>query len=117
MNDLQAELCNKYKGLTTISNLIENHIELDDIVIYLKLTTILYADDTIILAENGDDLQTALNALNDYCTDWDLSVNIKKTNIVIFSRGKIRTIPKFSFNNKDVEVVFEYKYLGIVFNY
>ena len=57
--------------------------------------------------------------LNDYCTDWDLSVNIKKTKIVIFSRGKIRTIPKFSFNNKDVEVevVFEYKHLGIVFNY
>ena len=117
LNDLETDLSNKYKGLTTISNLIENQIDLDDIVIYLKLTTLLYADDTIILAENGDDLQIALNALNDYCTDWDLSVNTKKTKIVIFSRGKIRIIPKFSFNNKDVEVVFEYKYLGIVFNY
>ena len=50
-----------------ISNLIENHIELDDIVIYLKLTTLLYADDTIILAENGDDLKWLLYRLGSFC--------------------------------------------------
>ena len=117
MNDLETELCKKYKGLNTISDLIEKVIDLDDIVIYLKLTSLLYADDTIILAESKDDLQTALDTLSDFCNDWDLSVNSSKTKIMIFSRGKLRNLPTFTFNNNTVDVVFEYKYLGIIFNY
>jgi hypothetical protein len=117
LNDLETELCKKYKGLVTISEMIETNIDLDDIVLYLKLTTLLYADDTIIFAESKDELQTALNALDVYCTDWDLSVNVNKTKIMIFSKGKIRNLPQFTFQNNHVDIVFEYKYLGIVFNY
>ena len=62
-------------------------------------------------------MQSALNAFATYCADWDLTVNIKKTKIIVFSRGKIRNIPEFTFLNEKIEVVFEYKYLGIIFTY
>lgn len=116
LNDLENELAKKCKGLSTITKMVEE-IEFDDIVIYLKLYCLLYADDTILLAESVDDLQKELDTLNSYCNNWDLKVNSDKTKIVIFSRGKIRNLPSFNFNNDSIDVVFEYKYLGIVFNY
>ena len=36
---------------------------------------------------------------------------------IVFSKGKIRNIPEFTFLDEKIEVVFEYKYLGVVFNY
>ena len=36
---------------------------------------------------------------------------------MIFSRGKIRKMPKFNFNEETVDVVWDYKYLGVKFNY
>ena len=36
---------------------------------------------------------------------------------MIFSRGKIRKMPKFYFNEETVDVVWDYKYLGVKFNY
>ena len=35
---------------------------------FLKLFVLWYADDTIILAENERDLQTALDSIQEYCT-------------------------------------------------
>ena len=35
----------------------------------------------------------------------------------VFFRGKIRNIPVFMLNDKNVEVVYDYAYLGILFNY
>ena len=34
---------------------------------FVDLFTLLYADDTIVLAENAEELQLALDALFDYC--------------------------------------------------
>ena len=36
---------------------------------------------------------------------------------MIFSRGKVRKFGKFSFNGEDIEVVFNYTYLGVIMNY
>jgi hypothetical protein len=30
----------------------------------------IYADDTILLAESAEDLQVQLNALGEYCDNW-----------------------------------------------
>jgi len=95
----------------------KKHIEFDDIVIYLSIYSLLYADDTIILAESVTDLQCALNTLYTFCSNWDLEVNAGKTKVLIFSKGKIRNIPTFTYGENNVEVVFEYNYLGIIFNY
>jgi hypothetical protein len=43
-------------GLETVSNCIE-----DKLNIYLKLFALLYADNTVLMAETHDDLQNILN--------------------------------------------------------
>ena len=77
----------------------------------------LYADDTILLAESPEQLQVALNGMFDYCTDNKLCINEKKTKCMVFSKGKIRNLPSFTYNNEHLEVVHSYSYLGITFNY
>ena len=64
MNDLESYLTNcNLNGLQTISNEIE--IELG---IYVKLFVIVYADDTVLMAESSVDLQNQLNSFQDYCS-------------------------------------------------
>jgi hypothetical protein len=36
----------------------------------------LYADDTIVLAESAEDLQVQLNAFGEYCDNWKMKVNV-----------------------------------------
>ena len=71
----------------------------------------------MILAENENELQKALDALKDYCELWGLRVNLDKTKIIIFSRGKVRVYKQFTFAGEEIEVVDDYIYLGVVFNY
>ena len=88
---------------------------------FLKLYVLLYADDSIILAESAEELQRALNALHDYCKQNDIIVNTdhtkEKTRIIIFSKGKTRKFPIFTYDNDTIDVVHEYTYLGIRFKY
>ena len=77
----------------------------------------MYADDTVVLAESKDEMQKSLNTLHEYCEEWKLKINVTKTKIMIFSRGKIRNLPDLMFGNTKIEVVFEYNYLGIILNY
>ncbi len=83
----------------------------------MKLYVLLYADDTIVLAESPGELQTALNAMHDYCNTNKLTINATKTKILIFSKGKLRNIPQFVYNGVNLEVVTKYCYLGLMFNY
>jgi len=82
---------------------------------YVKLLVLLYADDTIILSSSEAGLQKALNDLSNYCTKWKLKVNSSKTKVTIFSKRKPRNMPKFTFNNDALEIVDDFKYLGVVF--
>lgn len=57
-------------------------------VLYLEMFILFYADGTVILAESANDLQFALNELYKYCDIWKLTVNISKTKIVLFCKGR-----------------------------
>ena len=78
---------------------------------------LLYADDTVICSESPEMLQEALNRMSEYCDLWKLQVNVQKTKIMVFSRGKIRKLPIFLYKNEKVEIVFDFKYLGLNFSY
>ena len=86
---------------------------------FLRLHVLLYADDTIVMAETREQYccKWPKNAVSDYCSLWNLTVNTSKTNIVIFSRGKVRRYPDFVFGTEKLDVVDEYVYLGVKFNY
>ena len=117
LNDFELFLSNRYKGLEQMSLEAKRYVCDDDVEMFLKLYVLLYADDTIIMAESPDELQNAMNAVYNYCDLWKLSVNTSKTKVVIFSRGKVRNIPTFIFGKDNLEVVDDYTYLGIIFNF
>lgn len=88
----------------------------DQLHVYLKVLILLYADDTVILSDNNNDLQEALNIFEQYCEEWKLTVNIEKTKVLIFANGRLSKHDKFFFKGKTLEIVAEYKYLGIFFS-
>ena len=112
LNDFKEFLSQHYDGLTNVSESIRGELN-----VYLKIFCLLYADDTLVLAENAKQLQEALNSLNTYCNMWALKVNLDKTKIIIFSRGKITKYEPFVFGNNTLDVVEDYVYLGTTFNY
>ena len=73
INDFEMDL---------ISNLCEP-VYLQDISLFL----LMYADDTVLLSESRDGLQNILNQLKIYSDNWDISVNVEKTKIVVFRNG------------------------------
>ena len=52
LNDLQEHLALAYSGLRDSAALISEWVEDEDTVVYLKLFTILYADDTVSQGQN-----------------------------------------------------------------
>lgn len=83
----------------------------------LKLYVLLYADDTVILAESHIELLSALNAMYLYCKTWKLEVNASKTKIAIFRKRSCKDIvnPVFTFNGEVIDIEDDFTYLGIVF--
>ena len=76
----------------------------------------LYADDIILVSESQEGLQLHLQALDDFCTQRGLTVNLGKTKVMIFhTSGQIRRHTTFTLTGGQVEVVDSYVYLGITF--
>ena len=95
-----------------------NNDTTDPIVIGdVKVTSLLYADDIILLSESQEGLQNALNILNNFCVSWKLDVNKKKSKILIFNSNGKSHINHFKIENEILETVKSYCYLGIIINY
>jgi hypothetical protein len=69
-----------------------NEVSFEVLDIYLKIFILLYADDTVLMSENVNGMQTILNIFSEYCNTWKLQVNIAKTNVVIFSKLSLTII-------------------------
>ena len=93
INDFKQYISSSYSGIN-IADTCYPSLNNDDIVL-MKLFVLLYADDTIVLAENETDLQLALYSVYNYCVKYNLTVNTSKTKMIVFSRGKVRKFPTF----------------------
>ena len=71
----------------TFIHCLNNKLE-HELDVFLKLLVLLYADDTVLMAENAIDLQQQLNVFKEYCKTWKLKVNVNKSNVLIFSNGR-----------------------------
>ena len=111
INDFEKYMSTKYSGLNTLNNIFTNVSTNDEILTLLKLYILLYADDTIIMAESANDLQLALDALSEYCQTWKLMINIEKTKVIRFE-NKPTGPQDFWLNGNKVEMVDSYVYLG-----
>ena len=84
---------------------------------YLKLFAILYADDTVILADSAQSMQNALDIFQLYCEAWKLEINVTKTKIMVFNKRKAQHNFEFFIQGNRIEVVDSYSYLGLIFKY
>ena len=79
----------------------------------MSINCLMFADDLLLLSETPEGLQKSLDNLNQYCRNWQLSVNVKKTKVIIFQQKNIPyTKSDFFINGKRIDKVLNYKYLG-----
>ena len=74
LNDFDQFLATRYSGISVPcpAPTKPNDVEINT---FLRLYVLLYADDSIILAESAEELQKALDALHEYCkinARWEL---------------------------------------------
>ena len=84
--------------------------------ILFELFVILYADGTVLMSETKEGMQQSLNIFQLYCDLWKLDVNINKTKVMVFSKKKNLNY-SFILQDKQLEVVVKFSYLGIILKY
>ena len=79
-----------------------------------KVSILLYADDIVLISETEEELQEMLTLVHSWCQKWKLNINTDKTKVVHF-RNSAKPLSSFSFScgHFPLEVVKEYKYLGL----
>ena len=51
-----------------------------------SLNCLLYADDLVLISSSASGLQNALSTLSQFCRDWRMNINTKKTKAIIFQK-------------------------------
>ena len=80
----------------------------------VPLSHLLYADDLILMSTSMEGLNKCLEKLKCYCNTWQMEVNLKKSQVIVFnSAGRLLTGYNFFYGEKKLEQVKTYCYLGI----
>ena len=91
LNDLEEFFIHEnVPGLNSISDELDSSLD-----IFMKLFIILYAEDTVLMAESSSNLQTLLDKFYLYCDTWKMKVNVDKRKIVVFCKGQLPKIILF----------------------
>ncbi|MCO5570021.1 hypothetical protein L7F22_023735 [Adiantum nelumboides] len=84
----------------------------------VMIPLLLYADHVVLISDSPEGLQRQLDALQRFCADRDLTVNLGKTKVMVFSTTQAwvtRAEHQFTFRGERVEQVRSYVYLGVIF--
>ena len=79
-------------------------------------SALAYADDIVLFSTTREGLQKALDTTHQYCREWRLKINHKKTKCMTFTRGTQKEKTVFNIEGQPLENTKEYKYLGILIN-
>ena len=80
------------------------------------LLILLYADDIVLLSDNEAKIkmQTMLDCLDQWCTNWGLSVNFAQSKVLQFrTASHLRTEYNFLRGQSHLDIIEQYKYLGV----
>ena len=80
-----------------------------------QLSTLLFVDDQVIIADTEDNLQKAAYKLNQIITEYSLTMSVQKTKSTFKGRDPVRT--KIVIDNKIIEQVNLFNYLGNMISY
>ena len=79
----------------------------------LKLNIMLFADDLILLGSSRKELQNLIDIVWEYSNIWKFTFNSNKSKVVVF--GKIAPRGSYFLGFEQLEVVNQFKYLGVDF--
>ena len=80
-----------------------------------RVPLLLYADDIVLLARSGDELQAMLDVVSRYAQQWRFTTNHGKSNVVVMGTPRQRELlgtETWFLGGRRLKVVREYKYLG-----
>lgn len=82
----------------------------------INIRLLLYADDIVLLADDITIMQEMIGKLETYCKTWNLEVNLEKSDIMVFRNGGRPSKKEvWKFNERQVRITNEFKYLGVTF--
>ncbi|NSM56166.1 RNA-directed DNA polymerase [Wolbachia endosymbiont of Atemnus politus] len=82
----------------------------------INLNTLLFADDQIIIGNSETELQRSIFKLTNIIKDYGMEISIEKTKVMAFL-GNDPVRSKIVINNRIVEQVNKFKYLGCTLSY
>jgi hypothetical protein len=71
-----------------------------------------YADDVALMSTSAAGLQRQLDALGRYAVQWKLTVNIGKTEVVVYKKGTPELAQRWSYGGQRLKVADRFNYLG-----
>ena len=77
-----------------------------------NINNLRYADDTVLITNNQDDLQNLVNTVKNNSEINGLDMNVKKTKVMIMSKKETDKRTTVMINGKELEQVKQFKYLG-----
>ena len=81
-----------------------------------SVSILLYAHDIVLLSDNEAKMQTMLDCLDQWCLNWGLAINFDKSKVIHFRNASHpRTEYNFHCGQSHVDIIDQYKYLGVVF--
>ena len=79
-----------------------------------RMGSLPYADNVVLIGENGKMLQDMINIVRTYGSEFSLSFNSNKCGVMICNKP-VEGIQDFRLGNQLIKRVKEYKYIGILF--
>ena len=76
------------------------------------MSILLYADDMCLIAPSLKGLQRLLTLTENFCTDWDIMLNPKKSKNMQFGKS-LSNLPPLMLDGKGLEWVESWTYLGV----
>ena len=80
----------------------------------IPLSCMIWADDLLLLSKSQIGLQNMLTELNSYCQKNGITLNIKKTKVMIFNKSGRHIRRSIYYGDHRLETTRQYKYLGFM---
>ena len=94
---------------------ILNGINVGCVINNVQVNHLMYADDTVLLAPSARALQILILLCEKYAKECDILFNVKKSvYMCMYPKGMKINTPKISLNGRNIDLVSDYKYLGVI---
>ena len=87
-------------------------------ILDMKIPELFFADDMVFIGKNKNEMDKLLIMLSNFCMENKLEVNCNKTKIMTINVNNGNDSWELSMNSitEKIDIVDEYKCLGIIFN-